>query len=105
MNLYQVALAQELKNAGHAVEAEYRFHPTRKFRFDLAIPEKRLAIEIEGAVYVRGGHSTGRGIEKDCEKGNLATLAGWRLLRFTTTQLRDKYGECLDQIREALCKN
>jgi len=27
---------------------EYRFHPSRKWRFDIAWPERRVAVEVEG---------------------------------------------------------
>lgn len=98
--LYQQALKTELERAGYAVETELVFSPPRRFRFDLAIPAINLAIEIEGATWVRGGHSTGAGIDRDCTKGNLAVARGWRCLRYTTSQLRDRFGECLEQILE-----
>lgn len=78
--------------------AEYTFHPTRKWRFDYCwpAPDKKLAVEIEGAVFIPGkGHSSGSGITKDIEKYNAATLLGFRILRFTTTMLRrDSQGCC-----------
>jgi very-short-patch-repair endonuclease len=102
--LYAKAIKQALESAGFVVEFEYRFHDTRRFRFDVAIPTARLAVEIEGAVFVRGGHSSGSGITRDCEKYNLATESGWRVLRYPTHTLRDTFGECLDQIlRVAKC--
>ncbi len=64
-------------------EREYRFHPTRRWRFDFAWPEKMLAVEIEGGTWSRGRHTRGAGFEADCEKYNAATLLGWRVLRFT----------------------
>jgi very-short-patch-repair endonuclease len=62
---------------------EYKFLEKRKFRFDYAWKEKKLAIEIEGGVWVQGRHTRGAGYIKDMEKYNLATKDGWRLLRFT----------------------
>ena len=61
---------------------EYRFHPTRRWRFDFAWPELKIAIELEGGVYSRGRHTRGKGYEQDCEKYNQAVLHGWRVLRF-----------------------
>ena len=63
--------------------AEYRFHPTRRWRFDYAYPDALLAIEIEGGAWVRGRHTRGKGFVADLEKYNAATLLGWRLLRYT----------------------
>lgn len=68
-------------------EAEYRFHPTRKWRFDFAWPEMMIAVEIEGGTWAGGRHSRGKGFEKDCEKYNEAAILGWTVLRFTTRQV------------------
>lgn len=82
--------------------AEYRFHPTRRFRFDFAIPEKKLAIEIEGGIWLgrNGAHSSGKGILRDMEKNNLAVLEGWRILRVTPQQVKN--GEAHNLIDRAL---
>ncbi len=63
---------------------EFRFLAFRRFRFDFCWPFKKamLAVEVEGGVFSGGLHTRGKGFTKDCEKQNLATLDGWRLLRF-----------------------
>lgn len=70
--------------------SEFIFHPTRKWRFDFAHPIKKLAVEIEGGVWRRGGgaHSHPTNIMRDIEKSNNATLLGWHLLRFTDKEIR-----------------
>lgn len=67
---------------------EYRFHPTRKWRFDLAWPELKLALEIDGGLYVNGGHSRGKAREGDYEKDAAAMALGWRVMRVSTGQLK-----------------
>lgn len=69
-------------------EREYRFHPTRKWRFDFAFVEAKLAIECEGGIWQGGRHTRGAGFEKDCEKMNAAAVLGWRVLRFTPGLLK-----------------
>ena len=69
-------------------ELEYRFHQGRRWRADLAWPDKMLIVEFEGGVYTKGRHTRGRGFENDCEKYNTATLEGWRVLRFTSKHVR-----------------
>lgn len=64
-------------------EAEYRFHPTRRWRFDWAYPAKKVAVEFEGGVATRGRHTRILGYTKDCEKYNQAALLGWAVLRYT----------------------
>ena len=68
---------------------EYRFHPTRKWRFDFCWPEQRLAVEIEGSVWTNGRHTRGSGFIADTEKYNTATLMGWRVLRFDGGAVND----------------
>ncbi|MEI7775208.1 MAG: hypothetical protein WCK17_10585 [Verrucomicrobiota bacterium] len=70
---------------------EYRFHPERKWRFDYAWPEKMIAIEVEGGVWVGGRHTSGSGFVKDMEKYNAATCLGWRLLRVQPKDLLTKH--------------
>lgn len=66
---------------------EFRFHPVRKWRFDYAIPEHKIALEVEGGVWTGGRHTSSVGFMKDMEKYNTATLMGWRVLRTTPDEL------------------
>jgi very-short-patch-repair endonuclease len=81
-------------------EQEYRFHPSRKFRLDLAFVPQKVGIEIEGALWVSGAHSRPLGILRDMEKANLLVLSGWRVLRFTPDQVRR--GEAVAGIKQLL---
>lgn len=73
---------------GPALEREFRFHPTRKWRADFAHPPSRTLIEIEGGIWIRGRHTTPRGFAADAEKYLEAALAGWRVLRLVDAQIR-----------------
>jgi len=68
---------------------EHHFHPTRRWRFDVAFPAHKLAVEIEGGAFTRGRHNRGVGFVKDMEKYNTAALLGWRVFRFTPGQVLD----------------
>lgn len=59
----------------------------RKWRFDFAWLDERVALEVEGGIWTGGGHSRGSGVKKDMEKYNAATLQGWRVLRVTPQHL------------------
>ena len=84
----EMILTAELKRTGLPVPAEeYKFHPTRRWRFDFAWPELMIAVEVEGGVYSNGRHSRGKGFTEDCVKYNAAATLGWRVLRFTTEQV------------------
>lgn len=54
--------------------------PARKWRFDLAWPDHRVALEVDGGIWVRGGHNRGAQMKKDWEKRNAAAAMGWRIL-------------------------
>lgn len=66
---------------------EFYFLPDRRYRFDLAIPELKIAIEYEG-IHMdnkeKSRHTVASGYAEDCRKYNLAVFEGWRLLRYTT---------------------
>lgn len=77
---------------------EYQFHPKRKWRFDYAFPERKIAIEKEGGVWTRGRHTRGSGFVKDLEKYNTATAMGWSVYRFTPQQIeRSEYLKFINQ--------
>lgn len=65
-------------------QKEYRFHDERKWRFDFADPLNKVAVELEGGVFVGGAHTRGRGYVDNCEKYNEATAMGWRVFRYAT---------------------
>ena len=71
---------------------EFKFHPSRKWRFDyVIIPEdEKIAIEFEGGVWSGGRHTRGSGYSKDCEKYNAAQCLGWRVLRYTSDILENE---------------
>lgn len=83
-------------------EKQAKLIPGRKFAFDFYWPSAKLAVEIQGGTWNIGGHSTGTGIARDCEKANLAVMHGYRVMHFTTQMVKN--GEALDFIEGALVK-
>lgn len=79
---------------------EHRFHATRRWRFDLAWPAHRLAVEVDGGVFVAGRHSRGVGYEADCEKYATALMDGWRVLRVTPRIVKD--GRAVQWVKHAI---
>lgn len=68
---------------------EFKFSPTRKWRFDLAWVNEKLAVEVEGGIWIGGRHTSGSGFENDCIKYNEAVLQGWRVLRATSNTIKN----------------
>jgi hypothetical protein len=79
---------------------EHRFHPRRMWRFDLAWPAVMVACEVDGGVFSKSRHTTGKGFTEDCCKLNEAALLGWRVLRVTPEQVRT--GEALTWVKAML---
>ena len=79
-------------------EREYRFHPVRRWRFDLAFPDIKLAVEVECGLYVGGRHSRGEGFEKDLEKYGEAQRMGWTVYRCSPRMV--KSGGAIETIRD-----
>lgn len=61
---------------------EWRFMKNRRWRFDFAWPEQKLAVEIQGGTWAKGpqAHGHGRGFTRDCAKSFAAQALGWRVL-------------------------
>lgn len=81
-------------------QREYRFHPDRRWRFDLAWPDHLVAAEIEGGVWVRGRHNRGSGFICDCEKYNAAAELGWLVIRIVP----DRIPEEMERVERILKK-
>jgi very-short-patch-repair endonuclease len=100
------ALAFQIKAAGlPAPVREFRFIPGRLYRADFAFPGERLLVECEGGVFARRGqgggwHQSVGGYLDDLRKYNLATLYGYRVLRFSAKEIKD--GTALREIEQAL---
>lgn len=77
-------LAMHLRAHRFRFEREYKFHPTRLWRFDFCFPAYMLGVEIDGGTANGGRHTRAQGFAKDCEKLNAAALLGWKILRYTT---------------------
>jgi len=78
-------------------ETEYKFHPKRKWRLDYAWPDSKLAVEIEGGIWIRGRHNRALGFLKDKEKYNALAHMRWHLLRFTPQE--EKNGQAAQSVR------
>ena len=64
-------------------EREIRLIKGRDFRFDFVWIELKVALEIDGGIWTVGGHTSGAGKSRDCEKDWLACLEGWQVIRWT----------------------
>lgn len=59
---------------------EHRFHPVRRWRFDYAWIDKKVAVEIQGGVG-RSFHFNQKTLHKDSEKFLEANMLGWIVIQ------------------------
>ncbi len=90
------------KNGVPTPVPEHCFHPKRKFRFDASWVDYKVGLDIQGQIWHKGGHSSGGGITKDCEKISLAAVEGWRVLLCTYEQFNS--GKVFKWIAELFSK-
>jgi hypothetical protein len=97
------ALAVQCSTLGYKIEREHLFAKEamgRRWRFDIAFPDIKVACEVDGGVFIQGRHSRGAGIEADCQKYGAALQLGWIVVRSTPRLV--KSGEALRWIEAAI---
>lgn len=80
-----------------APEQQFKFHPTRLWRFDFAFPKYKIAVEINGGTFSHGRHTRGSSLHDEYDKLNAAVLLGWRVMLFDSQHLRDPL-ECAGRV-------
>lgn len=100
-----ITFAQQCQFAGLPTPiSEYTFHPLRKWRFDFAFVDAKIALEIEGGAFLKDGgrHTRGAGFRNDLEKYAEAAILGYRVIRVLPEQVEN--GQALTWIERALTK-
>jgi len=88
--------------SGIRPEREFQFDADRKWRFDVAWDEYKVAVELEGGLWVKSRHRTGKGYQADIEKYNAAVNRMWRVLRFSADDLRKRPFQCIEEVAAQL---
>ena len=101
-NLFYAEINRHKKNLLFGIEREFRFHDKRRWRFDLAWPDYKVAVEIDGGQFKKFGGRHAR--DSDREKMNNAVILGWSVLRFSGEMIKKDPVLCIDQLN-TLIKN
>jgi very-short-patch-repair endonuclease len=70
----------------------------RRWRFDFAFPDFKVAVELDGVVmkkiegrwFTMGRHADVKGMRGDAQKGNAAIMYGWSVLHFLQDEVSPK---------------
>jgi adenine-specific DNA-methyltransferase len=73
-----------------------RQHPIGPFVVDFCCPDRRLVIELDGAVHILPGQR-----QRDAEREALLAAAGYTILRFSNNGVHDELPTVLAIIRAA----
>lgn len=97
----EIVMYEQLIGAGYteAVKQLYFCKP-RAFRFDIALPKRRVAIEVDGGCFIGGRHVSKKGIRAEHEKGYLAAALGWRVIHVLPEDVMN--GKALRRIEAVL---
>jgi len=79
-------------------ETEHPIPWSSNKRFDVAFPKNQVAIEWDS----RRWHAHGQAFDSDRERDARALAHGWRILRFTWTDVHDRPNYVIDTIRAVL---
>ncbi|MGL5807005.1 MAG: hypothetical protein ACRC11_16450 [Xenococcaceae cyanobacterium] len=83
------------------LETEVLLIPGRKFRFDYAHIEAKVAIELNGQIWRLGAHSSGTGLQRDYEKLNLAQALGWCVFQLSSEMITRYWADKIAQVIRA----
>jgi hypothetical protein len=93
----EATLYFELKRAGlRGFVCEHNFKGLtgkRRWRFDVAFKDQRVAVECQGGLYSQGKHSRPKGYENDAQKSAEAQICGWIVIYVTPNMLKVKKGQ------------
>lgn len=83
-------------------ETEYPFASSidRAWKWDIAFLEQKLAVEVDGGIWVKGAHGHPLTILRNMQKRNWGARLGWRILSFSTDEA--KKGQALSFIEWVL---
>jgi very-short-patch-repair endonuclease len=96
---FEDKLASQLAAVGIYPQRQFKFHPTRRWLADFWLAEHKLLIEVDGGGWMNGkGHFSEHGRRHDGERDRAATLMGYRVVRFTGSEVTD--GSALRTIQE-----
>lgn len=98
---------RQLKEAGiDGYERDVTFIPGRRYRADFWFKDLKLAIEVDGGLWMKtGGHTSGVGSHRDRERDVLAYIKGGILtFRVGTDHVKGSDRDALKWVKEIIAR-
>jgi very-short-patch-repair endonuclease len=70
----------------------------RAYVADFAWPNAQVVVEVQGGTWVKSGHSTGTGIQRDAIKALTAAAGGWVVVGLTADMIGPQGGVWLPKV-------
>jgi very-short-patch-repair endonuclease len=74
----------------------------RAYVADFAWLDARVVVEVQGGTWVKSGHSTGTGIQRDAIKALTAAAGGWVVLALTADMIGPQGSIWLPRVAEVI---
>jgi very-short-patch-repair endonuclease len=69
------------------LQTQHKVIPNRRYRFDFAHVDSKVAIEIQGGIWIKSGHTTGQGLQSSYAKLNLASYHDWMVFQLSSDMI------------------
>lgn len=92
--------AMEHVGGGKGIRDRLKDAGLKDWRFDFVFLDKKLAVEVEGGIYVNGRHNRGKGFEEDLKKYHEAMKLGFDVYRVGEKLI--KSGEAVQMVEYIL---
>lgn len=93
---YQLQVLGRSDRCGYV--KEHQWHLERKYRADFIVGN--IIVEVDGGLFINGGHTRGAARERDYERDAEAMMLGFRVLRVSPRHV--KQGKAIQWIQELL---
>ncbi len=94
----EILLQEELRRRGFKFQKHIPVE--RICQPDIVFPDKKIVIEADGDYW----HSLPKAIVKDRRNNKLLRKRGWKVFRFSETQINNNVKECINQVEKLLLK-
>lgn len=90
LNLFvpEYKFCRDVVGDGEGIRKRLKEAGLKDWRFDFADISNKIAVELEGGIWIQGRHTRGAGFMEDAKKYNKANILGWTVMRYTRFEIK-----------------